>query len=143
MGIWCALARSRYQVCGQDGPGYRHARSTCIYRSDATDVHGISWRVGFNFGKCGFFCPRWRGCTSVKGSHVRGCLFLVLCRHVPHHRRSTLKPFFTLGAVIRAHDAIYRPISSACIAYLGHCERITLFRFARSSPSWPLTRPFR
>jgi hypothetical protein len=34
-----------------------------------------------------------------------------------------------------------RPISLACIAHLGHCERITSIRFPHT-PRWPLTRPF-
>jgi hypothetical protein len=55
-------------------------------------------------------------------------LVLVLCRYVPHHRRGA----FDLLSLVRTGSVISsvmmrRPISLACIAYLEHCERITLF----------------
>jgi hypothetical protein len=45
------FAGSRYQICCQDRHGYCHSRCAGVLRGDASDVHGVSWRVGFDFGE--------------------------------------------------------------------------------------------
>jgi hypothetical protein len=47
-----SLEGSRCQVCGQDWYGYCYPCRTCVYRDDASDVYGVSWRVGVDFGEC-------------------------------------------------------------------------------------------
>ena len=52
VGVRGTYPRPRYQVRCQDGRGDRHACGTRIYPSNAANVHGVSRRMGFNFGKC-------------------------------------------------------------------------------------------
>ena len=141
VGHWWALAGSRRQVCGQDGLGYRCACSTCIYRKDAADVSGVSWRMGFNFGKCGSFFVLGGGGRAhrekkKKLKRSRLGFAVVLCCDVSHYRRGALV-FPPLPPVGLNERMMCRPISLACIAYLGHCECITPFSFLPVPPPPP------